>query len=433
VTLHSSFALEPFLPVGLAQRYPTLRFDRAHMAPLDVVLSTGVLGLAALAGLFLVTLKTAAQKLRSKSRDESLLASAVIGSLAAHIIETAVAFPSTSSEMLVAVMIGLVASNGLAAEARAPARQTGALRIAIAALTLLALAFAWGRPILADHVLQRGLAFSANLDAQRAQEHFQTAVSLAPWVDPYRLIAINETISRAADAPRENSRRPSILDSDADPLSLLRNAVKQSRDLTRWSPDDAFGWSTLAQTLNTAMESGAITSQTGSLEAMQAAEEAARLAPRRVLLLDRAARTASANGAQEQARDLFTRAAALDGPQAERIAEIGDTYRKEGDLAAAERQYQQAIARDSRAAVAWSGVSQVYLSGGRVTEALDAAQRAARFQMREWRYHAELGRALARAGDRQPAQQELRTAARLAPAWEWPALRSEIESLGVPE
>ena len=41
-------ALEPRFPVELAQRFEDARFDRAHNLVLDTLLTTGLLGLAAL-------------------------------------------------------------------------------------------------------------------------------------------------------------------------------------------------------------------------------------------------------------------------------------------------------------------------------------------------------------------------------------------------
>ncbi|HEX3245403.1 MAG TPA: tetratricopeptide repeat protein, partial [Chloroflexota bacterium] len=81
-------------------------------------------------------------------------------------------------------------------------------------------------------------------------------------------------------------------------------------------------------------------------------------------------------------------------------------------------------------AEAWWGLGRLLMDRGDWSGALDPASRAARYQMRDWRFRRDLGRVYRQLGDMTSARQELRAAARLCPSWHWPALSAEADALG---
>jgi Flp pilus assembly protein TadD len=100
-----------------------------------------------------------------------------------------------------------------------------------------------------------------------------------------------------------------------------------------------------------------------------------------------------------------------------------------GDAQAARALYEQALALDARSAPAEAGLARLDRAAGNLTSALEHAQRAARFQMRNWQYQRDLALAYRDVGQTAEALAAARAARRMAPAWETDDLTALIQSV----
>jgi tetratricopeptide (TPR) repeat protein len=430
--------LEPWLPSAIVRPLSTIRVDRAHLSPLDVLLTTGILGGVAVAALWLTALRSA-WRVAASDPMSGLFAAGAFGALVAHLVETSVAFPSITSLTIVAVLLGGVA--GLWDQSTIttrPAARTFRDAPPARLWPLVALPFAMlcAAPMLmrlqADRAYQRSLALWANEQPFDAIAMTREAARLAPDQDVYALALAQQLLDTAVAAPRENGGRPAVLDGDPDAFALLRQSVESGQAAVELAPTDPFAWAALARSLGTAADAHAIEPSAGLEAAQLAATNAVRLGPQRSKLRDLAGRLALQADAPADALAIFGGTIALEGQDAERLAYVGHAHRELGNLVPAKRAYDQAIRLDERNAAAWWGLSRIHLAAGDPSEALEAARRAARFEMGNWRYRRHLGQLLLHHGLTDEARDELRLAVRLAPSWEWPALRTAIESIRSP-
>jgi tetratricopeptide (TPR) repeat protein len=261
-------------------------------------------------------------------------------------------------------------------------------------------------------------------------------VRLSPAQDIYASQLAELLLRRAESAPRDENSRPPVLTTDPGVVALLQQAVSALEAVDGETPRDdpeptnPFTIALHARALDQLLDAQGLSSPGARDNALAFAEQAARMTPARVSLKDSAARIALLNGDPTSALRLYNEAALLDPTQPQRMAEIGHAYRAQGSLAEAQRWYEDALRRDEETAEAWWGLAQLLVDRGDWLGALDPASRAARYQMRDWRFRRDLGRVYRELGQMTSARQELRAAARLCPSWHWPALSAEADALG---
>jgi Flp pilus assembly protein TadD len=129
------------------------------------------------------------------------------------------------------------------------------------------------------------------------------------------------------------------------------------------------------------------------------------------------------------ALERFKQAEALTRPTAERLSRMADAMLVNGDVAAARSLYEQALELDSNSAPAEAGLAQLDRSAGDLASALEHAQRAARYQMRNWIYQRDLALILRDLGQHPEALVAARSARRMAPGWEQDDLTALIQSV----
>jgi tetratricopeptide (TPR) repeat protein len=130
------------------------------------------------------------------------------------------------------------------------------------------------------------------------------------------------------------------------------------------------------------------------------------------------------------ALERFEQANALSSePAAERLSRMADAMLAPGDVDAARALYERALSLDDRSAPAEAGLARLDRAAGNLAGALEHAQRAARFQMRNWVYQRDLALIQRELDMNGEALVSARTARRLAPAWELDELTALIQSV----
>jgi tetratricopeptide (TPR) repeat protein len=424
--------LERWLEPALPTRLPTTLFDRAHLSPVDVLLTTGVLGLLSVTALLSIALGEGVRaSIRADSRGRAVFAG-VCGSIVGFIAESSVSFPSITTLTLIAILIGATAGSTMttsvnhANASRFGKGQWGWTAICgLVALVLMTALPGLGEELRADRAFQRSLAYAANEELSTGIDLAEEAQRLAPHRDIYAAHLTELLLQRAQSAPRDESSRPKVLDEQPGVQHLLERAALVSDRPRSTNP---FMFTLHAHALDEVLDARGV--EHGSRDAaVQSAIHAATLAPWRVDLKDAAARLALHNADAELALHLYAEASALDPVQSQRIAETGHAYRMLGNDREARRLYDEALRRDDQSAEAWWGLARLSMERAEWSEALEPAMQAARYQMREWRFHRDLGYVYYELGDRAAARQELRTALRLCPSWHWETLRAQVDGL----
>jgi tetratricopeptide (TPR) repeat protein len=163
--------------------------------------------------------------------------------------------------------------------------------------------------------------------------------------------------------------------------------------------------------------------------AVEAYDRAIAAGPSRLAFYDESGVALTRWGRPSLALERFKQADVLGHPTAERLTRIADAVLVTGDTQAARSLYEQALTLDERSAPAEAGLARLDREVGNLTGALEHAQRAARFQMRNWQYQRDLALAYRDVGQPAEALAAARTARRMAPAWEVDDLTALIQSV----
>jgi O-antigen ligase/Flp pilus assembly protein TadD len=420
-------AQSPELTAALAD----LRYDRAHNLAVDQLLTTGLLGLAAGAGLAGTALWAGLRAVQGAERPE--LAAALVAALVAHVVDTSFAFATPATTLVAAMALGLLARGPDGWRAASDEAAAGWLRpgwepkeawpgparclmvavlIGVAALVGLALA----SPLAADAAYRRGVAYGAGKDTTGQRVWLERAALLAPYRDLYWL-ALGVAETEQARTARSPERR-------GQALGLAEAALHRAVGL---APLDPYGRYHLAQLH--ALRAEAEANEAERELAIGEIEAAIEQGPARVLFRDTAVELLLAAGQPKEALEQLGVATRLDRQSAERLALQGDALRALGRSAEAEAAYREATRTSASAAAAHAGLAALRLERGELEAALEAARLAVKHRLTDWRYREQLGRLEARAGDRDEAVQQARAAARFAPPWEQPRLRAWVEEL----
>jgi tetratricopeptide (TPR) repeat protein len=424
--------LELWLQPSLPRRLPSTQFDRVHLSPADVLITTGLFGLLSISAMFVIALVTIIRHAMKAGAGTQALLAGICGSVVGFLAESSVSFPSVTSLTLVALLLGSAA--GISARGRAPASSGQGIGVsswpwtvmtALLALVLLVSLPRLAQELRSDHAFQRSLAYAANEELSAAIEFAEAAFSMTADRDVYAAHLGELLLQRAESAPRDDSSRPEVLDREPGIARLLERAVAVTE---RPRSSNPFMFMLHARALDERLDAGGWERE-GRDEAVQAASRAADLAPRRVDLKDALARLLLKNGDPTSALRVYADASDLDPAQSQRLAEMGHAHRALGDIREAQRLYDEAIRKDEQSAEAWWGLARIAMENARWRDALEPASQAARYQMRDWRFHRDLGYVHAELGERSAARQEQRAALRLAPSWHWESLRAQVDDL----
>ncbi len=451
-----ALALEARFPAALAARYPDARFDRAHNLVLDALLTTGLLGLAASAVLIWALGRCGLSALKLSGRD-GLLAAGLVGALGANLTAGLYAFDSIATGALFWLLAGLLVAPLCPASMPEPAARAASARTArpdrcgpltvpsarLRATSTLA-AFAIGAtavptmvgPLIADLYYTRGLALRAGEAPAQSITELLNATGWAPNQDVYYLAlgrayqeVASTTAARESPVPATFDDLAAFTPTGRDGLfAAARLALERGVDV---NPRDPYSYLHLARfwALWGDVDRGSNERMARLGRAADAYDTAIALSPNRATFYDEAGLAYLQLGHADDAERRYQEAEVRDAPSAERLARLGDAAQLRGDAAAASARYAAALALNPRSAPAERGLAQLARERGDLQEALEHAERAARFQMREWTYRRDLALIHQELGQAQQGLEEARAARRLAPAWEWNALRMLIESL----
>jgi tetratricopeptide (TPR) repeat protein len=455
-------ALEPRYPIELAQRFANARFDRAHNLVLDTVLTTGLLGLAALVIFVVGVARAGTLAAGPEAGPGRWISAGLFGALTANLVAAQFAFDTVTTLaffwMLAGLTVGpLVPLPRVAFEPAASRRQTRrqrreerqrqasgltpAVRLrATAFLAAGAIGLAsvpWlTAPFLADLYHTRALALRAGEAPGSSSRQELAAAAAVPWLDVPLLALADTYLDLARTSTLTSSATINSFDdlqetSPANRASLFDAArVTLERAIDR-NPRDPYPHAMMARMWKMQAEASRDPNEKSDLygRAVEEYDRAISLGPSRLSLYDDSGVALTRLGKPGLALDRFKQAEALDRPTAERLSRMADATLAQGDAAGARALYQQALALDSRSAPAEAGLATLDRADGNLPSALEHAQRAARYQMRSWQSQRDLALILRDLGQNADALAAARAARRLAPAWELDDLTVLIQSV----
>ena len=446
-------ALEPRFPIELATHFEDLRYDRAHNLLLDTLLTTGLVGLMALAALGALVVRSGLRALHTGSHDAATQTAGLLGALAAYFVANGVAFDSNATGVLGAMIAGLLVApslrppmaRGVATQRRerqpetrplvplARLRVTGWLAAAAVGAALLPWLLA---PLMADLYHTRALAMrAAEAPASSVVQEWE-ATSWAPWQD----VPLLATALAYEESARTTSNATGPIATTFDDLATQtptsREAQFQAARLSleraaSINPRDPYPYAYLGRLWATWAEATSDPAIRADRlgRAVEAYDRAIERGPHRPRFYDEAGEVLTAWGRPDFAIARYQQAEALTRPTAERLARLGDVERDRGDRAAARDWYARALALNDRSAPASAGLAQLDREAGDLASAVRHAERAARSQMRNWVYHRDLALIYRDAGQRDEALVEARSARRYAPAWKQDELTDLVDAL----
>lgn len=451
-----SLALETRFPIELANLLPNQRFDRAHNLVLDQLLTTGLLGVSASAGLLAVVGTLGLRAGARLGAGEQGRTAGLVGALAANLAANLFAFDLIGTAVLLWMVGGLLVAPALvgrprrsetdrrlsrARPASGPSELMPRARLrataTLAAASIGALAAPWlVGPLVADLSHTRALALrAAEAPASSIAEQLN-AIDWQPGEDVY-VLALGETFQLIArDAAPQGVAPPTRFEQLAERLPEGREALFGGARLAferavALSPLDPYSHLHLARF----WAEWADVARDPALRAERldrAADEyaaAIHLSPNRPTLHDEAGLALARAGRFDESVEQYGQADRLSRPTAERIARVGDVLARRGDEAGARERYLAALGLDARSAPAHHGLARLARSTGDLSAALDHAQRAARSQMRNWEYRLDLALIHRDLGNWDEALVEARSARRFAPAWERDELSELVEAV----
>jgi tetratricopeptide (TPR) repeat protein len=405
---------------------PDQRFDRAHSWPLDLLLTSGLAGLAAYLGL-IVGAGRAGLRASGPGRGD-LLAIGLLGSLAAYLVETGVAFPSLVSLCLFWLLVGSLAeleqaetSLGPSGRSQRPVHSPPG-RLLLAGLAMLAAVALAAGPLLADLAYRRALAYRAGEDPAGEVAWLRRATTLALWRDLYP-VALAGALMERVPAERSAERRAAFL-AEAGQALIRAGALRAAEPYTHYDQGRLFELI------------GQVAGQSAAFdEAARAYGEAADLSPQRALFAEAQGAALLQAGRPAAALEAFQRAEELGQPSAERAAQIGEGLLALDQPDQAQGRFDDALRQNPRLAAAHAGLARLLAARGDLVGAVEAGRRAVRFQSQDWRHRELLSKLESRVGDLDAAVEHARAAARYAPSWERDRLRAAVEALkgGRPE
>lgn len=457
-------ALEPHYPVELALRFENARYDRAHNLLLDTLLTTGLLGLAALVVMVAGVVRAAFlgyEREPGAHGGEWWLVGGLLGALAANLTAGQFAFDTAATGALFWMVCGLlIAPLVPAAPAAAPepvpkltARQrreqqqdrlrglTPPVRLrATAMLAAGAIALAtvpWlTAHFLADLYHTEALALRAGEAPASSTRRALAAAQSVPWLDVPLLALADTFLDIARTSTLTSSATITTFEDLFETVPSSRAALFDAARVTleravQINPLDPYTHVALARYAMLRAEASRDPAEQAQLyqTAVEAYDRAIEAGPSRVAFYDEAGVALTRWGRPSLAMGRFAQAEALSRPTAERLTRVADATLVAGDVAGARALYEQALTLDNESSPAEAGLARLDRAAGDLASALEHAQRAARLSMRNWEYQRDLALTLRDLGQREEALEAARAARRLAPAWEQDELTALIDSV----
>ena len=291
-------------------------------------------------------------------------------------------------------------------------------------------------PFLADLYHTRALALRAGEAPGSSTRQEIAAVQSVPWLD-VPLLALGETF---LDIAKTSTLTSSVtINSFQDLYEIApssRAALFEAARLTferavDRNPLDPYTHAGLARHWMLRAEASRDPAEQADAygKAVEAYDRAIAAGPSRVGFYDESGVALTRWGRPALALERFKEADALSRPTAERLSRMADATLVAGDVAGARALYEQALTLDARSAPAEAGLARLDREAGNLQGAVEHAQRAARFQMRNWQYQRDLALAYRDVGMTSEALAAARTARRIAPAWEMDDLTALIQSV----
>ncbi|MFN8632563.1 MAG: tetratricopeptide repeat protein [Chloroflexota bacterium] len=453
-------ALEPRFPTELAQRFEDARFDRAHNIVLDTLLTSGLLGLAALLLTVYGVVRAAFLGSIAVLGPNRWLTAGLLGALTANLVAGQFAFDTSATGALFWMVAGLLTSPLVplaqpldvpVASARqtrrqrrerrrnetlAPAvrlRATGFLAAGAVGLALVPWLTA---PFLADLYHTRALGLRAGEAPGSSSRQELAAIQSVPWLD-VPVLALADVF---LDLARTSTLTTSVTISSFDELfekapsnraSLFEAARLSLERAVQLNPRDPYTHAAMARHWMMRGDASRDPTEQADLygRAVESYDLAIEAGPSRVAFYDEAGVALTRWGRWTLALDRFKQADALSHPTSERLSRMADAMLVPGDTAGARALFEQALQLDARSAPAEAGLARLDRAAGNLPSALEHAQRAARFQMRNWQYQRDLALTLRDLGQKPEALVAARAARRLAPAWEQDDLTALVQSV----
>lgn len=455
-----ALALEPRYPTELAQRFESSRFDRAHNLVLDTLLTTGFLGLAALLVTLYGVVRAAFLGSVAVLGPNRWLTAGLLGGLLGNLVAGQFAFDTAATGALFWMTLGLLVAplvpyapvvSVAAADTRltrrqrraqrreagpAPAvrlRATGFLAAGAVGLALVPWLTA---PFLADLYHTRALGLRAGEAPGSSSRQELGAIQSVPWLDVPVLALADVFLDLARTSTLTSSATIESFDdlfekAPSNRAALFEAARFSLERAVALNPRDPFTHAAMARHWTMRGDASRDPTEKADLygRAVEAYDRAIEAGPSRVELYDEAGVALTRWGRWMLALDRFKQADALGHPTSERLSRMADAMLVPGDTAAARALYEQALQLDARSAPAEAGLAQLDRAAGNLQSALEHAQKAARFQMRNWQYQRDLALILRDLGQNPEALMAARAARRLAPAWEQDDLNVLLQSV----
>lgn len=451
-------ALEARYPVELASRFEHQRFDRAHNIWLDTLLTTGLLGLAALLLTLFGVVRAGLLAGSTERGAERWLPAGLLGALAANLAANQFAFDSTATGAIFWMVAGLAvapllpsASPAAVAVARAVSRRkqserrnvglTPAVRLrATAMLATAAVALAtlpWlTAPFLADLYHTRALALRAGEAPGSSSQQELLAARAVPWLD-VPLLAVADTFldlarSSTLTSPVTITKYEELFEMTPSSRTALFDSARVTLErAAELNPLDPYPHAYLGRQWVMRAEASRDPAEQAELygRAVEAYDRAIAAGPSRVSFYDESGVALTRWGRPALALDRFRQAEQLSRPSAERLSRMADAMLAQGDTVLARAMYERALMLDPRSAPADAGLARMERTNGNLPAALNRMQRAARNQMRNWEYQRDVAVIQRDLGQTAAALDSARAARRLAPAWELDDLNALIQSV----
>ena len=344
-----------------------VRVDRAHNLILDILSSTGAVGLFAYAVLVGTALWIAVRAFaRSSDRQVRVLLTGGLAAAAGHLVETQFSFQTTVTAALFWLTLGIVVApwtieEPLPGAGLAGARFGAGPRRILAVVLLIAVV-----PTSLTIVVADGYAGRANRVVTFSEPQLEESIAAAeratrlwPWQSVYHQTLSWLHLQRARSGTAH-----------AAEFAAAERSLDAARDLT---PDDYVIWSGYGELYT---EWGLAGERALFAQAEHAYRQAVALFPGSAMLYTGWGLLYASQGRLADAEALFHQAVSLDHTDAWAFQYLGDTQLARGNLDGAEASYYNALRWAPAMPLPFKGLGHLHTKRGELAQALTAYQHA---------------------------------------------------------
>jgi len=381
-----------------------VRVDRAHNLILDTLASVGFVGLLAYGALVGTTLTAGARTFsRASDRQVRVVLAGGLAAVTGHLVETQLSFQVTTTAALFWLTLGILvtpwakkASSGVSVSGKR--RETHWLHGLIAAILLLAVAPSSLILFMADAYAGKADRTGTLPDLQRSIVAAERATSLWSNQPVYyeHLSWLHLQQARHGISPLVEFR-------------AAERALDATRELT---PDDYLVWAGYGELYT---EWGLAGDLARFTQAEDAYRQATLLFPGSAMLHTAWGMVYVAQGQLAAAEARFHQAVSLDHTDAWAFQHLGNTQLDQGDLDGAEGSFHNALRWAPNMAAAQRGLGHVYRQRGQLEAALNAYQGALDLSSDDPGAHLDVARCAWDLGQRELACRTVERGLQLAP------------------